>query len=233
MPARRLLVGVPGAKHGRLVEGAPDDLKGQGETLAREPAGHGEGREPEPVEGAREPREAPLALGDLRRATLRGVGKRRRGLGDDRRHEDVGLREHVADERSAETRAQPQGLEIVVRRDAKAQLEACPHDRLDLLRPLADEARVHRGALAPRDDVADVGQDLGIGHAQFRDPRAQRREESDRFPHRLPPSLRRSRGRSSSPAPPREAPPRPRRCAPCSRAPRDGWRCRRAGRGRR
>ena len=145
---------------------APDDLKRQGDPSAK-PAGHGEGRKPEPVEGACEPGEAPLALGDLRRVTLRGVGEGRRGLGNDRHGEDVGLREHITDERSAETRAQPQGLKIVVRRDAEAQLEACPHDRLDLLGALADEARVHRGALAPRDDVADVGQDLGIGHAQF------------------------------------------------------------------
>ena len=95
VPARRLLVGVAGAKHGGLVEGAPDDLKGQGETVPGEAAGQGEGREPEPVEGAREPGEAPLALGDLRGGALRGVGERRRGLGDDRRHEDVGLREHL------------------------------------------------------------------------------------------------------------------------------------------
>ena len=87
------------------------------------------------------------------------------------------------DERAGEPRAQPESLEIVVGRDAEAHLEARPYDRLDLLRALADEARVHRGALAPRDDVADVGHDLGIGHAHLRDPRAQRLEESDRLPH--------------------------------------------------
>src|SRR2546426_1080170 len=50
MPAGRLLVGVPDAQHGRLVEGPADHLEPDRQAGAVEAAGQGEGREARQVD---------------------------------------------------------------------------------------------------------------------------------------------------------------------------------------
>src|SRR5438874_11509336 len=65
MPVRRALIRVGDAEHGRLVEGAPDDLKPDRQPLGGEAAGDGGGRMARCIEGpgeANQGRAHPLLL---------------------------------------------------------------------------------------------------------------------------------------------------------------------------
>src|SRR5207249_12259893 len=55
----------------------------------------------------------------------------RRRLRDDGRQQRVHLGEDLGDERARIAGAEPEGLEVVVRREVEADLESRPHRRLD------------------------------------------------------------------------------------------------------
>ena len=213
--------------------GRPTICKPSGQPVGRESARQRQHRQTQAVERSREPRESSHPADDLLhrpRGHRRQLGSR---LGNGGRQDRIDLAEHLVHELARQARAQAPGLQIVVGGDVQADLQAGAHRRAQLVRPLAQHARVDDGALGARQHVAHVHDAGRIGQAQrhTRAPRDSQRARC-RFHRRLHLGghavevvvLRQRQSQSAQ---------RPRRARRGPRAPGVGCWWRRADRGRR
>ena len=159
---------------------------------------------PRPFHGPREAGETAHPRGDGLAVAGRHLGESGRGRGRGRHDHEIGLLEDLADELAREPRAQAQGLEVVVRRDAHAHLEARAHRGLELVRPLAENARVDGGALRARNDATHVVDHLGIGQPERAHAGAEPIEDGAACPRRRAPPRAPHRRNSSCPPARRE-----------------------------
>ena len=189
VPVGGVLIGVAQAENGRLVEGRPTTWKASGRPAAENPQGTLSAGRPSPLNGRVRREKRPCRVTSSCRGPTVAWASEGARLRNHRRHQDVHLGEHLRDERAGETGAQAERLQVVVGRYLHAQLEPRAHDRLDLVRPLAEQPRVDRRGLGTADDVRDVAHRLRIRHRPISATRAPSSRQHVRPPARTPAAI--------------------------------------------